>query len=98
MVRARQYHGHPAELRDPGNVSALREHRLHVRPMSNTAGTRNTSVPTRTRFLEDEGKCLGDVCVCVWGGILQTERSHLLTFTGLFLSIPSTLHPSPSPY
>lgn len=95
MVRARQYHGHPAELHDPGNVSALWEHRLLVRPMSNTAGTRNTRAHTHT-FSRRWGK-LSWGCVCVWGGIHHTERSQLLTFRGLFLSIPSTFPSSPPP-
>lgn len=39
VVWTGQYDGDPVELRDPGNVPALWEHRLLLRPMPNTTGT-----------------------------------------------------------
>ncbi len=38
VVRTCEYHGDLVELRDPGNVPALWEHRLLLRPVPNTTG------------------------------------------------------------
>lgn len=40
LVRTCQYDGDPVELRDPGDVPALREHRLLLRPMPDPTGKR----------------------------------------------------------
>lgn len=40
VVRACEYNGDPVELHDSGNVPALWEHRLLLRPLPNTTGTR----------------------------------------------------------
>lgn len=56
VVRACEHDGHPAELRDPGDVPALREHRLLLRPLPDITGTQ-----TRTSF--SQKLCLELVCI-----------------------------------
>lgn len=43
VVREDQHHGDPAQLCDSGHVSALREHRLCLRPLPDPAGKSHPS-------------------------------------------------------